>query len=215
MIDYVTVYHRVEEFLKTRRGLSSPKKKTDFHRFVYELTGLFCGKAYQLKLTTQDIVTFFDIVQNHTITNISTDGKVHNLEDLLDEQVRAHPLFYATEHDLVAFKPGSAQIGLGEFFVCFYDAHSLFGIDNTNGFDVVVDSVPTELKTLGSRKETEDKFDDYSASPKVDRLMVILKMNGAAKKPRFRTRYVCIDMSVTPWRSVFGFNGDKLILVKE
>ena len=42
MIDYGTVYSRVDEFLQTREGLASPKKAQDYNVFVKELTGIFC-----------------------------------------------------------------------------------------------------------------------------------------------------------------------------
>lgn len=215
MITYGAIRERAEVFLKTRRGLAEPKNKSDFNRFAKELTGMLCGAAYDLKLNDKHVFEYLDLVQPHIIRNINTSGRgMTPFHTHIDPDILEHPLYNELEHSFMAHKPGSTQVGLGEFFVCFYSADSFFGIDNTNGFDVIVDGEPTELKTIGSQKDSPEKFDQYVESGKVTRLMAVQNVNPNAKKPRLKARYTCVDLRTTPWREVFEFRGNVLTTKK-
>ena len=96
------------------------------------------------------------------------------------------------------------RLGFGEFFFCFYDAGSTFGIDNQAGFDIITDNTTTELKKLGSNFTDEALFDGYAESEEVDRLMVIHPVSNA-KKPLQRSKYACVP--TTEWRKAFYHRG--------
>ena len=104
------------------------------------------------------------------------------------------------------FKPGRTQVGPGEFFLCFFDEESEFGIDNQAGYDIRVDEVPTELKKHGSNFTTPDMFEKYEMSDDVQRLMVIKPVSNA-KKPIKRSSYACVDFRQTTWKHAFGHRG--------
>lgn len=204
MINYGTVYNRVDTFLQTREGLSSPKNSRDYVWFVRELTGIFCGAAFEHDLYTDDVIDFFNMVQEHEIENIDTSGRLSDVADLIAPEILSHPLYNITEFTLMNYKPGSVQVGPGEFFFCFYDRGSIFGIDNQAGFDVVTDNTTTEMKKLGSNFTNPELFDKYAESEDVDRLLVIKPVSNA-KKPLIRSQYACIE--TTNWRKAFYHRG--------
>lgn len=204
MIDYGAVYNRVDSFLQTREGLSNPKNSRDYIWFVRELTGIFCGAGYEHDLDTGSILNFFDLVERHEIKNINTSGQLSNVSDLIDDFVTDHPLYQITEFTLMNYKPGNVQVGPGEFFFCFYDSGSVFGIDNQAGFDVITDNTTTEFKKLGSNFTDPELFDKYAESDDVDRLLVIKPVSNA-RKPLVRSQYACI--ATTDWRKAFYHRG--------
>lgn len=202
MVDYSEIRVRIDEFLQTRKGLSKPKNSAAYTLFVREVTGLFCGAAHENNLDTQDVVTFLTAVQDHKIGNIVDDGKLHDVSDLIDPAIVAQPLYNLVELSLMNYKPGNAQIGPGEFFMCFYDRDSVFGIDNSAGYDIITDDTTTELKKIGSNFTTPELFEKYEADPRLARLMGIKPVSDA-KKPRKRSQYVCATFSKMDWRTVF------------
>jgi hypothetical protein len=204
MIDYGTVYQRVDSFLQTREGLANPKKAQDYVWFVRELTGIFCGAAFEHDLGTGSILNFFDLVERHEIKNLNTTGQLSEVGDLIDPFITEHPLYEITEFTLMNYKPGNVQVGPGEFFFCFYDAGSVFGIDNQAGYDVVTDGVATELKKLGSNFTDPELFDGYANSDDVERLLVVHPVSNA-KKPLQRSKYACTH--TTKWREAFYHRG--------
>lgn len=204
MIDYSIVYTKVDEFLQTREGLACPKNKQDYNLFLRELTGIFCGVAHENYLKTNDVVAYLEMVKHHEIQDINTTGELLPIGDLISLDVRNHPLYKLTEYILMYYKPGNVQVGPGEFFFCFYDRGSVFGIDNTAGYDVVTDGVPTEFKKLGSNFTDPELFDKYAASEDVDRLLVVKPVSNA-KRPQIRSYYSCTD--TTNWRNVFHHTG--------
>lgn len=212
MIDYGKIYNRVDEFLQSREGLANPKNKQDYKWFVRELTGIFCGAAYENNLDTDSVCNFLDMSQIHYIKDIVNTGEISSVCDLISDEIKSHDLYYILERTLMLYKPASVQVGPGEFFMCFYDAGSVFGIDNTAGFDIIVDGVPTELKSHGTNLTTPELFDKYAANPKLQRLMVVKPVSGAVK-PRQRSLYACID--VDKWRKAFYHRRGKTLVYKE
>ena len=103
-------------------------------------------------------------------------------------------------------------MGPGEFFFCFYDRGSVFGIDSQAGFDVVTDRTTTEFKRLNTNLTTPDMFDKYAESEKVERLLVIKPISNA-KKPRIRSQYACIH--TTKWRDAFYHRSGMTLAIKE
>ncbi len=211
-IDYGKIYDRVDSFLQTREGLANPKNAQDYVWFVRELTGIFCGAAYENDLSTDKTLTFFDLVEDHYINDINLTGKLCNVEDLIGRDIVDHPLYHITEFTLMNYKPGNVQVGPGEFFFCFYDRGSTFGIDNMAGYDVITDSVTTEMKKLGSNFTTPELFDKYAASDAVQRLLVVKPISNA-KKPRIRSQYACT--STTEWRKAFYHKNGATLALKE
>ena len=212
MIDYGKIYNRVDEFLQTREGLANPKNKSDYKWFVRELAGIFCGAAYENNLNTDSVCNFLDMVQVQYIKDVVNTGQVSSVCDLISQEIKSHDLYYILERTLMLYKPASVQVGPGEFFMCFYDAGSVFGIDNTAGYDIVVDGETTELKSHGTNLTTPELFDKYAANPKLQRLMVVKPVSGAAK-PRTRSVYACID--VDNWREAFYHRNGVTLAFKE
>lgn len=210
MIDYGAVNQAVTEFLKTRDGLSNPKKPKSFVSFVRGLTGILCGVSYTNDLDTKDILSFLEEVRDHEMYSLNNDGKMHCVSTLINSNVLAHPLYELTERDIMQYKPGSNQVGPGEFFFCFYDKNSTYGIDNTNGFDILLHQLAWELKTLNTNLTSPELFDHYAESDKVDRLLVVKPVSDA-DKPQQRSKYVCCDTKL--WRDVFTHRGKNGTLV--
>lgn len=206
MINYSVVYNRVDEFLQSREGLCNPKNAQDYPIFVRELTGIFCGAAHENGLTTEDITMFLTMAQVHEIVGIVDNGKLNGVSDLISNGITSHPLYTITEYALMNYKPGNVQVGPGEFFFCFYDRGSVFGIDNLAGYDIVTDAQPTELKKLGSNFTDAELFDKYAECPKVNRLLVIKPVSNA-KKPLLRSQYACVTFSKNNWREAFTHIG--------
>ena len=212
MINYGAVNQAVTEFLKTRDGLSNPKKPKSFVSFVRGLTGILCGVSYTNDLDTKDILSFLEEVRDHEMYSLNNDGKMHCVSTLINSNVLAHPLYELTERDIMQYKPGSNQVGPGEFFFCFYDKNSTYGVDNVSGFDIKLHDVTTEMKSYGSNFTTPELLDKYADSDKVDRLLVVKPVSDAAR-PNKRSKYVCCD--TTRWREVFthkGKNGSLVLL---
>ena len=210
MVDYGTVYNEIDSFLQTREGLANPKKQQDYVWFVRELTGIFCGAAFEHDLDTSDIIEFLNLVRFATIDDIDTSGELVDVADLISTNILMHPLYEITEFTLMNYKPGKVQVGPGEFFFCFYDSNSTFGIDNQAGYDVITDNVTTEFKTLGSNFTDPELLDGYAASPDVDRLLVVKPVSNA-KKPQIRSRYACVRTE--KWREAFTHTGKNGSLV--
>lgn len=216
MINYAVIYNRIDEFLKTREGLSNPKNVQDYSVFVKELTGIFCGAVYENNLTTTDICRYLDLVQPHYLKNINNTGAVSKVCDLINTDVKQHQLYYILEHTLMRYKPASVQVGPGEFFMCFYDAGSVFGIDPKGKFDIIIDGKTIEMKSQGTNKTSESLFDKYAATPELNRLLVI-KPVPRSLNPQKRSIYACID--VADWRKAFYHkdtkNGNRTLMFKE
>ena len=211
-IDYEKVYERVDEFLQTREGLADPKVSTSYRVFVRELAGILCGTAYENTISSDILCQYLDLVQVHYITDVINTGKVCMVSDLIDPIVKNHPLYDILERDLMVYKPGSVQVGPGEFFMCFYDAGSVFGIDNQAGYDVKVGQHNTEMKALRTNLTTPELFDKYAEIPHLDRLMVVKPISGAAR-PRVRSQYASIN--VDKWRDAYYHRNGVTLAYKE
>ena len=206
MINYASVYNEVDQFLQTREGLANPKQKQDYQWFVRELTGILCGAAYENNLTDYDISDFLLMSKVHELKPLQDDGKLHNVADLISDEILNHPLYFILEFTLMNYKPGNVQVGPGEFFFCFFDCSSVFGIDNQAGFDVMIDGTTTELKKLGSNFTDPKLFDEYQESAKVDRLMIVKPVSNAAN-PRIRSQYACVTFAKNKWWEAFTHTG--------
>ena len=212
MIYYDKVYTVTEDLVLLREGLRNPKNIKDFSIYVSQLAGIFCGLAHQNDISTQTVVEFIKRIQDQKIVNIVNDGSVNQIEDLISDSITKHPLYYITERELMKYKPSSTQVGPGELFMCLYDADSVFSVDNTAGFDIITDNVPTELKSEGTNQTTPELFDKYAADPRCERLLVV-KPVGTGVKPRFRSRYASID--VVNWREAYYHRNGKRLSYKE
>ena len=205
-MNYSLIYEECEEFLKTRKGLANPAKKTDFPIFVRELAGLLAGVAHEHNIEDYEVIHFLRLAKTHDLKPINISGQVTDVEDLLDDAITSHPMYCELEYDLMYFKPGRTQVGPGEFFLCFFDAESEFGIDNQAGYDVQIDEVATELKKHGSNFTTPEMFDKYEQSYDVQRLLVIKPVSNV-KNPMIRSKYACIDFRQNSWKKAFGHRG--------
>jgi hypothetical protein len=186
--------------------LSNPKQACEFEVFVQELTGIICGAAHINDIKMSDVKDFLISTKYHMIWNIDTSGELVEVADLIHSDIINNPMYNLTERTLMTYKPGSVQVGPGEFFFCFYDKDSRFGIDNQAGYDIITDGVATELKKLGTNFTDEKIFDKYHASEDVDRLLVV-KPISKATDPLTRSQYSCIEFDSTPWRDVYTHSG--------
>lgn len=212
MIDYGKVYESVRSFLSTRDGLKNPKKSSNFEWFVRDFAGILCGISHENDVPSSEIVSFLDLVRDHEFIPLECDGQLNDVSDLIKPQVLNHRLYKLTERALMYFKPGNTQAGPGEFFMCFYDKDSRYGVENTCGYDVLLDRVTTEMKSYGSNFTTPELLDGYADSDKVERLLVVKPVSDA-KEPRERSKYICCH--TTDWRKHLthvGKNGSLVLL---
>ena len=202
-IDYAVVYKQVAHLLRSRRGLAEPIDMQMFDRFVKELTSLLCGVCYDKQIQTTELENYLHLVQMHKLRAIQDDGEVHDVSDLIDDELTSNSLYVDLERDLMCWKPGDAQIGHGEFFFC---CNSTFGLGNRAGYDVIIDGQPTEVKKRGTNFTTPETLDAYAASESVDRLLVVTPISGA-KTPKYRSKYACVTFSKMDWRTAFKHSG--------
>jgi len=183
-----------------------------YNIFLKELTGIVCGIAYDNNISTRDVKRFMFIVSQHKISPINDDGQLHQVSELIRDDIYTHPMYNLLEYTLMNYKPGNVQAGPGEMFFCFYDKNSTFGIDNTNGFDIIVDNKRTELKKLGTNFTNEELFDKYAEDKNCERLLVVKPVSDA-KKPLLRSSYACITFKDKNWREAFDHIGKQGTLV--
>lgn len=205
-VNYTQIRNAVDAFTSTRDGLSNSKDASMYNVFVGELTGILCGTAFNYNISTSDVLEYLNIVVKHKMKPINDDGLMHQVNELIDESILQHPLYNLLEYSLMYYKPGSTQVGPGELFFCFYDRDSTFGIDNTNGFDIIVDDKKTELKKVGSNFTDAELFDKYSNDVNCERLMVVKPISNA-KTPKLRSSYACITFTERNWREAFEHKG--------
>ena len=186
-----------------RNGIGNVKDTNIFER---ELTGLICGIASENDISDTDVGKWLLNIQTHELKPIDCSGEICDISDLLSDRIKNDPLYKLLEYDLMYFKPGRTQVGPGEFFMCFYDANSEFGIDNQAGYDIQTGGVTTELKKLGTNFTDAAKFDEYAASPDVNRLMVVKPVSNAIK-PKVRSEILVCDFREQDWREVFTHRG--------
>lgn len=205
MINYNEIRERTDTFLQTREGLAQPKIAQDYDVFCSELTGIFCDVLYKNNIPQSEFFDWLDMVQVHQINDIPVGEKIP-VAQLISTPIMMHDLYFLLEYRLMVYKPGSTQVGPGEFYMCFYDANSEFGIDPQAGYDIQTGGVRTELKKLNTNFTDAAKFDEYAASNEVDRLMVVKPVSNAAK-PKVRSEMVVCDFRTMNWRDVFTHRG--------
>lgn len=212
-MNYVDVYNKVDQLMRSREGLNNPKQKQSYNMFVRELTGIMCGVAHQAQLKDPwlngTVMSFLDMLMGSRMAHFIDDGKTHEVEDLIHPEIVKHPMYAAAEFALMNYKPGKTQVGPGELFFCLFDCDSVFGIDNQAGYDIRIHGTAVELKKYGTNLTDPELFDKYHASSKVQQLLVVRPVSDAAF-PLLRSRYSCITFAKTPWRDVYehvGKNG--------
>ena len=201
---YGVIRKMVRSVTARRNGIGNVKDSNIFER---ELTGLIAGIAYENDIKDTEVVKWLLSIQTHELKPISCSGEIRDISDLISKKITDHPLYNLLEYDLMYFKPGRTQVGPGEFFLCFFDQNSTFGISSTSGFDIIVNEVTTELKKHGSNFTNPEMFDKYQSSEKVDRLFVVKPVSNA-NKPTMRSKYSCVDMRNTHWSTAFGHRGN-------
>ena len=202
-MNYEVIRQYVRNITSRRNGIGNVKDSNIFER---ELSGVICGIASENNISDTHVVKWLLNVQNHELKPIDGNGGIYNVSDLLSDRITSDPLYKLLEYDLMYFKPGRTQVGPGEFFLCFFDKDSEFGISSTSGYDVIVDGVTTELKKHGSNFTNPEMFDKYQASDRVDRLLVVKPVSNA-NKPVIRSQYSCVDLTKHNWSIAFGHRG--------
>lgn len=197
-MNYTRIYEEVLDFMKTRQGIVNNPKL--YKNAVRELTGMFCGIAYENDVPEEDVINFLFNAKHHRLKNLVNTGETANVSDMIQDCIVENPMYHLTEFALMHYRPGKVQAGPGEFFLCFYDEHSEFGVDNHCGYDIQAGKKKIELKKLGSNFTTPEIFDNYADSGKVDCLFVV-KPVSEAKKPKKRSVYRCTP--IAQWRDAF------------
>ena len=205
-IDYAVVYKQVAHLLRSRRGLAEPINMNEFDRYVKELTNVLCGVCYDKQISTTQLENYLHLVQTHTLRPINDDGDVHDVSELIDNKLKDDTLYEILERDLMCWRPGHAQIGMGEFFFCFYDQSSTFGLGNRAGYDVIIDGYQTEIKKHRTQFTTPQTLDGYADSKAIERLLVVKPVTGALN-PLNRSKYACVTFSKMDWREAFVHSG--------
>jgi hypothetical protein len=185
MINYEEIRNIINKIVNNRNGMP-PKFETD-------VAGIFCSVGYEHNISGELIVDYLKKVMNHRLKPISMNGKLNEISDLINDEILYHKsdLFKLTEKFLVLCKPGNVQAGPGEFFFCFYDEGSTFGVSPTLTYDVIVnDNKSIEMKKLGSNLENPDKFNHYGSIPGLH-LLVIKPISFKSINPKVRTQYIC------------------------
>lgn len=209
-VPYESIHKNVEYIVNSREGMCNPKQAYTKRRIISELTGYFIDVVDEFKIKPAIVEEYFDLTINHNFKPLPRDGKVHFVHHYVDEQLVSNILYYLMETILMNFKPASVQVGTGEFFFCWYDKDSVFGIDNQIDFDVKVDGLELELKGLNSNfTASEDKFDNYMKV--CNGIMVVgsydnRNSKGEIKKNPLTRSVFCINVS--NWKQSFEFIND-------
>lgn len=215
-LPYVIIRESVKRIVASRLGMNNAKNAFTTRRIVAELTGYFIDIVEELEIPTPVVAEYFRLVENHNFKALPRDGKVYFVHDFIDPLLAENPLYYPMETILMNFKPASVQVGTGEFFFCWYDKDSVFGIDNQLTFDVKVNGLELELKGLNSNlTASEEKFDEYMEI--CDGIMVVgsyenRNEKGLLKNAQTRSIF-CIN--TTDWRESFEFKGQSLRLINQ
>lgn len=215
-VPYQLIDESVEAIINSRMGMNNPKVAFTKNRIHQELMGSIMGIVKEFQISESDVREYFDITMNHKFKALPTDGQVHLVHHYVDERLVANPLYFLLETTLMKFKPASVQVGTGEFFFCWYDKDSVFGIDNQLSYDVKVSGLELELKGLKSNlTASEAKFDQYMEI--CDGIMVVGSYDnrnekGEIKKATTRSTF-CIN--TTDWTESFEFHGDTLKYVDQ
>ena len=216
-VPYKLIDKGVEAIIESRSGINNPKVAYTKSRVHQELMGTIMGVVDELQLPENVVSQYLDLTLNHNFKPLPTDGKVHLVHHYVDEELFNNPLYYALETTLMKYKPASVQCGVGEFFFCWYDKDSVFGIDNTLPYDIIVQG-DWECKGLNSQKTANPtKMDHYMET--ASGIMVISPYDNRGKttgklKLNPDTRSVfCINTN--NWRDSFQFEGDTLKFVNQ
>lgn len=216
-VPYKMIDDGVKAIIESRCGINNPKVTYTKFRVHQELMGTIMGVVNELQLPEEVVSQYLDLTLNHKFKPLPTDGKVHFVHHYIDEELFNNPLYYALETTLMKYKPASVQCGVGEFFFCWYDSDSVFGIDNTLPYDIIVQR-RWECKGLNSQKTGDPvKFDGYMIT--ADGIMVIAPYDNRSpttgkliRNPQTRSMF-CIN--VDNWRDSFTFQGTSLKFVNQ
>lgn len=209
-VPYKLIHKSVESIVNSRAGMSNPKQAYTKRRIIAELTGYFIDVVDEFQIEEDVVAEYFDMTMNHNFYKLPTDGKAYFIHNYVNPKLFSNQLYYLMETILMNFKPASVQVGTGEFFLCWYDKNSVFGIDNKMNFDVRVSGLSLELKGLNSNlTASEEKFDNYMNT--CDGIMVVKSYDnrndkGELKNPLTRS-FFCIN--TTNWKDSFQFSGQQ------
>lgn len=219
-MDYVPPYQLIDEgveaVVNSREGMRTPNIAYTKHRIHQEMMGSIMGVVKELQLSADVVQEYFDLTLNHNFKPLPTDGKVHLVHHYVDPKLFDNPLYYPLETVLMKFKPASVQVGIAEFFFCWYDKDSTFGINNQLGYDISVSQLDLEIKGLNSNKTAStQKFDECMKT--CSGIMVVNPYDnrndmGKLKHANTRSSF-CIN--VNDWRESFEFVGDSLRFINQ
>ena len=221
MSEYEVPYKLIDEgvmaIIESRRGMNNPKVAYTKMRIWQDLMGAIMGVVKELQLEHKVVSQYLDLTLNHNFKPLPTDGKVHLVHHYVDEQLFNNPLYYALETTLMKCKPASVQCGVGEVFFCWYDKDSVFGIDNTLPYDIIVQG-EWECKSIDSQKTANPAKMDYYMETTSGIMVINPYDNRNATTGKLKsnpnTRSVfCINNTI--WRDSFEFKGEMLKFVDQ
>lgn len=215
--DITRLKQAIVDVIDERIGLEEGKVDSARNSTIRYLLGMYADHMDNLDLSVDEVVGYLEAVRTHKFNTTAQEafsGTENNFSDVIE--FSDHPLYQATEYELMTFKPGSLQLGPGEFFMYFYHADSELGVDSVSGWDVRIKLdgkwIRVELKKINSNfafkmKDGEYLFDHYTDmanDDKLDVLLVTMPISNA-KNPRLRSRFVAINLRDTKWREVFTY----------
>ena len=76
-MNYTRIYEEVFDFMKTRKGIVNNPKL--YKNAVRELTGMFCGIAYENDVPEEDVINFLFNAKHHRLKNLVNTGETANV----------------------------------------------------------------------------------------------------------------------------------------
>lgn len=201
----------------SRKGLgciNTRKKKSNIKKLINPSAAAVIGMIIQLEgtepgLTIDNALDLISKATEHEYKSLPT-GRVVFFEEIIDKEITSNPWYEALEYFLMKHRPGNAQVGPGEFFLCFFGKNTVFDQTANKGSDVIIDGVVYELKSDGSNfTGAAAKFDEYAAGV-TDRLMFIRCVSDA-DKPRSRSAFFITDLNTQQWRDHTYFKGAEIV----
>jgi len=191
MINYDWYATAIEDSIKTKTGLDN---------CVSDIAGSVCHGIRQGAITDSDAREYFSILLDTDIGNIPADHQWHRLVDQLPQAMQNNPVTLYLERRLSSYNGGlKAQIGPGEFILCWYSQDSVFQTDNQKDGDIIIKSLIEEQKKANGNNDTSPElFNSYIG--KIDRLVGVHCVSSAPK-PNKRTQFISCDP--VDWTKVF------------
>ena len=192
MIDYDRIACLVEDSVKGKQGLEF---------CIPDIAGCLCEGIRQQIFKAYDVDEYFKILKDVDVSNIPADHKWHRLVDMLPVEMQINRVTLYLEKRLTSYNGGrKAQIGPGEFILCWYALLSVLQSDNQKSGDIILAMLIKELKKINGNNDTSPELFDYYIG-RIDRLVGVYAINEKSLNPKIRTQFISCDPA--NWKEVF------------